>query len=185
MLDLNQASLPAEPYSKIIIRRFWVRHGGFGEASKGSDLACRMVSAGSLAGRIPIFLALQRYRGRNNVGRLRDSGFPRLCGTCRPASASRCLWISAWWSWLRPARLFASACDRAHLRHFADDCRNGGGDGGWRRATVCADRKPRSLHRRGPLPVRMVAAIECAREADQRQYSCGLQGRRRLNHRDD
>src|SRR5216684_1071535 len=47
------------------------------------------------------------------------------------------------------------------------------------------DRKPRSLHRRRTLPVRMDAAIECAREADQRQYSCGLQGRRRLDYCDD
>ena len=60
-----------------------------------------------------------------------------------------------------------------------------GADGGRRRATLCADRQPRRLHRGGALPDRLAVATERAREADQRQHPCGLQGRRGFDHRDD
>ena len=49
-----------------------------------------------------------------------------LCGTCRLAAASRRLRLSARWSRLRPARIFASARHRAHFRHLTHDCRNSG-----------------------------------------------------------
>ena len=42
-----------------------------------------------------------------------------------------------------------------------------------------------ALHRRRALPDRLAAAAERARQADQRQHPGGLQGRRRLDHRDD
>jgi hypothetical protein len=40
-----------------------------------------VVSTGELAGRIPRKLAVRRYHRGRNPGRLRDSGFPCLCGT--------------------------------------------------------------------------------------------------------
>jgi hypothetical protein len=52
-----------------------------------------MVSVGPLAGRIPVFLAPQRYRRRRNVGRLRDSGFPRLSGIQHEAR-SALVWVA-------------------------------------------------------------------------------------------
>ena len=44
---------------------------------------------------------------------------------------------------------FTSACDRTHFRHFPYDCRNGGGNGRRRYATIRADCQSRRLYRGG------------------------------------
>ena len=112
-------------------------------------------------------------------------GFACLRWPCRLAAAGRHLRLSAGRSGLCPARILASARDRADFRHLADDCRDRGGNGRGGRATLRPDRQPRGLHGRGALPVRLAVAAERARKADQRQHSCGFQGRRRLDDCDD
>ena len=68
---------------------------------------------------------------------------------------------------------------------FPHDCRNGGGDGGWRRPTLCADCKPCGVHRGRPLTACLGLAPERAGTADQQQHSSGVQGRSRFGDRHD
>ena len=75
--------------------------------------------------------------------------------------------------------ILASARRRSHFRDLADDCGDGRSHGGGGCATLRTDRQPRGLHRGCAQPVRLAVAAERAGEADQRQRSCGFQGRRR------
>ena len=144
-----------------------------------------VVPAGPLAVRISRRLSPRRYHCRSNSGRLRDSGFPCLCGTCRLASASRNLRLSARRSGLCAARIVASARRRANVRYFTNDCRHGGGNGGRRRTTLRTNCQPHGLHRSSALRVRVAVATERTGETDQRQHSRRVQGRRGFDHSHD
>jgi hypothetical protein len=118
-------------------------HEGFRDQPVRSDVAS---ATGTLVGGISRRVAARRYLRGLHGGGLRDPGFSRLCGTCRPASAGRRVWLPVGRTRLRPSRVIAPTGNRTNLRHFADDCRHGRRNGRWRRATLCADRQPRRLH---------------------------------------
>ena len=151
----------------------------------GQETSVLALPTGALASGIPCGLAPQRHcRGRDACC-LRDPGFPCLCGTRRPAAASRCLRLPAGRAGLRAARVVTATGDRADVRDLADDRRCRGRNGGRGRPALCADCEPRRVSGCRALLDGLDPAAERARQVDQRQYSGGFQGRGRVDHRDD
>ena len=84
-------------------------------------------------------------------------------GLAGPAAAGRSLRLPARWARLRPVGFVASSGSWPHIGHLAHDCRNGGGDGGWRRSTLRRNSQPCRLHGGGALPVGLDITAQRAR----------------------
>jgi Sulfate permease family len=81
--------------------------------------------------------------------------------------------------------LLGSSRHRTDLCDFLNDRRYRRDDGLRRCAALRPDRQPRGLHSGPALPDRMATAAERAGAADQRQHPGGIQGRRRIDDRND